>query len=226
MQTSNSGTSASESGAKEAKEIDMPSRAVGQVHTRFVFARRIRRLAHFFSELIPKNARVLDVGCGDGAASYALLALRPDLSVEGIDVVPRERPLISVEMYDGQRIPRPDNSCDVVLLSDVLHHTENPASVLREVSRVTSRYVLIKDHYRQGWAAQRRLRFMDWVGNARFGVALTYNYLNPEEWAAAWKEAGLRPDETITKLHLYPVPLDWIFGARLHFVARLTKSRS
>lgn len=209
---------------RSAKETDLPSRAVGQVHTRFVFARRIRRLAQLFAELIPKGARILDVGCGDGAASYALLAVRPDVSVEGIDVVPRERPLISVEMYDGQRIPRPDNSYDVVLLSDVLHHTQNPVTVLREVSRVTSRYVLIKDHYRQGFAAQHRLRFMDWVGNARFGVALTYNYLNPEQWATAWNEAGLQPDEAITRLHLYPVPLDWIFGARLHFIARLTKS--
>ena len=68
-----------------------------------------------------------------------------------------------------------------------------------------------------------RLRFMDWVGNARFGVALPYNYLTEQQWQHAWRELGLEPDRLLTELGLYPAPANWIFGARLHFIALLKK---
>ena len=65
---------------------------------------------------------------------------------------------------------------------------------------------------------------MDWVGNARFGVALPYNYWSEREWQAGWLEAGLRPKRLVTRLGLYPGPVDWVFGARLHFIAKLTRN--
>jgi len=74
--------------------------------------------------------------------------------------------------------------------------------------------LLIKDHNRNGLAAGARLRFMDWVGNARFGVALPYNYWTERQWREAWKEIGLHPDLLISNVGLYPPPANWIFGAK------------
>lgn len=111
----------------------------------------------------------------------------------------------------------------MVLFCDVLHHTADPAILLGEARRVANRAVLIKDHYRKGLAAGWRLRFADWVGNARFGVALPYNYWTESEWQTAWCEIGLRPERLVTRLGLYPWPADWIFGARLNFIALLKK---
>lgn len=38
-----------------------------------------------FAATLPENARVLDIGCGAGAAARSLIATRPDLHVTGID---------------------------------------------------------------------------------------------------------------------------------------------
>lgn len=170
------------------------------------------------------HARVLDIGCGDGLLSATLRSQRPDLDIRGIDVLPRNRTHIPVEMFDGSTIPFGDGSFDAVLFSDVLHHTENPATLQREAWRVASQWVLIKDHYRKGLAATERLRFMDWAGNARFGVALPYLYWTESQWQEAWKDIGLEPEELITRLGLYPPPANWVFGAQLHFMARLRKA--
>jgi SAM-dependent methyltransferase len=197
--------------------------AIGVLHEKLVFNRRVEILANWFAELAPRDARVLDVGCGDGLISAALQARRPDLNLRGIDVLPRSRTHIPVEMFDGARIPFGNESFDIVLFSDVLHHTSDPAILLREARRVAAHSVLIKDHNRNGFLSGARLRFMDWVGNARFGVALPYNYWTERQWLDAWREIGLYPDQLVTSLGLYPSAANWIFGARLHFVARLTK---
>jgi len=208
----------------KTKSIAPSNRAVGVMHDKLVLNRRVEVLAAWFAELLPQRARVLDVGCGDGLISAALQSKRPDIEVQGIDVLPRERTHIPVEIFDGTHFPCASASFDVVLFSDVLHHTVDPTILLREARRVSARHVLLKDHYRAGVAANTRLRFMDWVGNARFGVALPYNYWTEQQWHAAWREVGLQPERVLTRLGLYPKPADWIFGAKLHFIALLQRS--
>lgn len=197
--------------------------AAGSLHDRLVINRRVGVLSAWFAQLAPRNARILDVGCGDGLLSAAICSKRPDLDIRGLDVLPRDRTHVPVEMFDGSRIPFGDGRFDAVLFSDVLHHTDDPTVLLREACRVAERWVLIKDHYRKGLAAAQRLRFMDWVGNARFGVALPYNYWTESQWQKAWQEIGLEPEELITCLGLYAPPANWVFGAQLHFMARLKK---
>lgn len=199
----------------------MPGITIGGAHQKLVLSRRANVLAEWFAKLLPAGVQVLDVGCGDGLVSAILQSKRPDISVRGIDVVPRDHTHISVGTFDGRHFPFSDASFDVVLFSDVLHHTGDPAALLREARRVATRHVLLKDHYRKGIAAYTRLRFMDWVGNARFGVALPFNYWSEEQWQATWQEIGLRPQHLITKLGLYPRAADWVFGAKLHFIALL-----
>ena len=198
----------------------LTSGAAGIVHEKLVFGRRARVLSDWFAEFVPPAARVLDVGCGDGLISSLLRSRRADIDVRGIDVLPRSATHIPVQVFDGTSIPFEDASFEIALFSDVLHNTENPAILLREARRVAKR-VLIKDHYRKGIAAGARLRFMDWVGNARFGVALPYNYWTEKQWNTAWQEVGLQPERLITRLDLYPGYAEWFFGANLHFIAML-----
>ena len=208
----------------DAKSSAPKTSAVGAIHNKLVLNRRVEVLANWFAELLPPRARVLDVGCGNGLISARLQSKRLDIDVQGIDVLPRAQSYIPVEMFDGTHFPCASASFDVVLFSDVLHHTVDPTILLLESRRVSTRHVLIKDHYREGLAANTRLRFMDWVGNARFGVALPYNYWTEQRWHAAWREVGLQPERLLTKLGLYPKAADWIFGAKLHFIAVLQRS--
>jgi SAM-dependent methyltransferase len=197
--------------------------ALGDLHARWITARRVNVLASWFDQLAPKGARILDVGCGDGLLASVLLTRRPDLQIRGVDVLTREHTHIPVEIFDGTTLPFPGDSFDGVLFSDVLHHTSAAIQLLQEARRVSSRCVLIKDHYLKGWAAQRRLMAMDWVGNARFGVALPYLYWTEEQWQHNLREARLKPERIVTDLRLYPPVVDWVFGGRLHFAARFIK---
>jgi ubiquinone/menaquinone biosynthesis C-methylase UbiE len=195
--------------------------AIGVLHSKLVVNRRMEVLAGWFAKLLPPNVRVLDVGCGDGLISAALQSQRPDIRIQGLDVLPRQQTYIPVELFDGLHLPLESKSFDVVLFSDVLHHTEQPSTLLQEARRVATRHVVIKDHFREGLAAGARLRFMDWVGNARFGVALPYNYWTEKQWHNAWQAAGLVTQQLVTRLGLYPVPASWFFEANLHFIALL-----
>lgn len=191
---------------------------IGAFHGKFVSGRRTQVLSDHLAAMLPQGARVLDVGCGDGMIDVLIKKRRKDVSIVGIDPLVRPGAHIPVEAFDGKHIPHPDRSFDAVMFVDVLHHTEDPRILLKEAVRV-GRSVLIKDHFRDGLFADATLRMMDRAGNARYGVALPYNYWPKSEWLKAFDEIRLRVGEMRERLQLYPPPLSWFFERRLHFVA-------
>jgi SAM-dependent methyltransferase len=192
-----------------------------KAHDKAVFGRRIEVLTRTLADFIPANARVLDIGCGSGLLAKRIMKLRPDITIEGIDILVRPGTEIPVTQFDGDTIPWPDGHFDIALFVDVLHHTEAPARLLAEAKRVSKEGIVIKDHFREGAFADATLRFMDWVGNAQHGVVLPYNYLSDPEWRGIWSRLGLKVERLTDKVGLYPAPFSWLFDRRLHFVARL-----
>jgi len=192
-----------------------------KIHGGPVHGRRVRVLTRHLATLIPSQARVLDVGCGDGLLTNLIAQERPDVSITGVDVLVREGIRIPVEAFDGRTLPYPAKAFDTTLLIDVLHHTEDPLSLLREVARVSRRHILIKDHLRKGPFAGSILRFMDWVGNARHHVALPNTYWTQHQWDNAFSELGVKLSAWIPRLGLYAIPANWVFERQLHFIAQL-----
>jgi ubiquinone/menaquinone biosynthesis C-methylase UbiE len=194
-----------------------------KLHTDTISPRRIQVLAHHIASLTPPHLKILDIGSGDGNIAFEIQKLRPDLSLSGIDVLLRPQSKISVTPFDGTTIPYSNASFDLSLLVDVLHHTTDPLLLLKEAVRVSKKWVIIKDHHRNGFLAQTTLTCMDWIGNARFGVALPYHYLSQKEWENLYPQAGLRLVERITNLKLYPPIVDLLFGRKLHSIVLLEK---
>jgi ubiquinone/menaquinone biosynthesis C-methylase UbiE len=197
---------------------------IGAAHGKLVYGRRIKVLAHHLAELLPRDASVLDVGSGDGLLARRVMDQRPDVRIEGVDVLARATSHIPVKLFDGVTLPFPDGSYDVVMMVDVLHHVTDQRRLLREMVRVSKRTVVIKDHFVRGPLAWRTLVFMDWVGNARYGVALPYAYWTKAEWDGAYADAGLRVAESREHLGLYPWPASLVFERGLHFMARLERT--
>jgi SAM-dependent methyltransferase len=106
---------------------------------------------HTVSLLTPHletGASVLDIGCGEG---YVLDELRargvPD--VQGVDIVDiRRNKEYPFRLYDGQTLPFPDRSFDLVVLSFVLHHVPNDRKLvlIEEALRVSrAKVVIVED---------------------------------------------------------------------------------
>jgi SAM-dependent methyltransferase len=194
------------------------------VHGGYVHPRRVQVLAERIAELLPRDARVLDVGAGDGRVASLVLAARPDLEIRGIDPLVRGETHIPVDAFDGRRIPHPDKSFDAVTFVDVLHHTDDPTMLLREAVRVARKAIVLKDHLCDEFLAGPTLTLMDWVGNARHGVVLPNNYWTHQRWHDAFGRLGVRVAAWSTELPIYPWPANLVFGRAMHFVARLEMS--
>lgn len=201
-------------------------KSIEYLHDSYVFGRRVRRLSALLADLMPAGARCLDVGSGSGKIGRAILDRRPDLHLCGVDIVARDDTAIPTQTFDGATLPDSDDSYDVVQFVDVLHHVEDPATLLLEAIRVTRRFVVIKDHLREGVLAGPTLRFMDRVGNRRFGVPLRFRYLTRREWRDLFQTTSLSVDVWIGALRLYPWPASVLFDRSLHFVARLAIART
>ncbi len=97
---------------------------------------------HAIAALVPEGARVLDLGCGDGALLDFLQRQR-GCSGYGVELsdanvlacVRRGVNVLQLNLEDGLAIFE-DNSFDVVLQIDTLQHLRNAEIMLRETARI------------------------------------------------------------------------------------------
>ena len=94
------------------------------------------------ARLVPQGARVLDLGCGDGALLDLLQRTRgcTGYGVEYADAnvlacVRRGVNVLQLNLEDGLAVFE-DNSFDMVLQIDTLQHLRNAETMLRETARV------------------------------------------------------------------------------------------
>jgi SAM-dependent methyltransferase len=197
------------------------SAIIGKIHSRVIFNRRVEILAAHISNLLHRNAKVLDVGCGDGLIDSLILRDRPDVSIQGIDILLRKKTHIPVFKFDSKKIPFDTGEFDTVMFIDVLHHTDDPAALLKEAKRVAGKSIVIKDHTKNGFLAGPILHIMDWTGNSHHNVVLPYNYMTEDQWQNMFEQLNLETAYWEKRIDLYSWPLSAFFDRSLHFIAEL-----
>lgn len=112
-------------------------------------------LRNFFRNLLSLISKkqvnsILDVGCGEGFTLNRLKEQGIGKELEGIeylqtaiDLGKEMYPDIKITKGSIYRLPYKDNSFDLVLCTEVLEHLENPGNALKELVRVSRKYLVI-----------------------------------------------------------------------------------
>ena len=141
--------------------------------------------------LLTPRVRIADLGAGDGTLSR-LLARQAE-SVHCVDNSPRMvqvgRALAKKEhlrnltyvLGNIEKVPLPDRSIDLALLSQALHHAENPRHALAEAFRILKpggrllildlrahRFEKARELYADRWLGFKENELHDWIEEAGF----------------------------------------------------------
>jgi len=212
-------------GIKTAPVLTIAKKWVFSAHHDSVTVPRAERLTSALVRQIGSAASLLDVGAGDGVIAKKVGERVGAERVEGVDVLLRPKRVIRVREYDGTSLPFESGAFEVVTISDVLHHCEDPEAVLRECLRVAERLVVIKDHFAFGKMSRRLLHLMDVVGNARDGIPSPGRYFEPHEWVAMIERANGRILGLEWPLAMHEWPWRLVVRPGLHFVAKVEPRR-
>jgi methionine biosynthesis protein MetW len=103
--------------------------------------------------LIPEKARVLDLGCGDGALLHLLeksKAVEPlglEFNIERIkDCVKNGVPVLQMDLDRGLPAFR-DKQFDVAILQFTLSEVQHPLTVFREMLRVADQSIIVINNF-------------------------------------------------------------------------------
>ena len=160
---------------------------------------------------LPREALVMDLGCGPGLFLRDLRARHPAATVYGYDVTPAmvaharqlswasPTPAFAVHDLTTQPLPHAAGVADLVSMSSVLHVLDEPLPVLAEIRRVLAPggVFLLNDWIRQplsAYLAWRRDVMGDDGPDARrrgFRLFPVHNKYTPLDWRWLLAEAGL-----------------------------------
>ena len=106
------------------------------------YAANLRHWMHAQLLGIPRDAAILEVGCGDASftrslGTYSSRVTAIDLSASQVERNARAHPEIKFLQHDvAQPLPFSDAAFDVIWCSEVLEHLFDPGFALREMQRV------------------------------------------------------------------------------------------
>lgn len=196
--------------------FDFTPEKFGLAHT---VRRRLeaRRLLSYCKGL-PANARILDIGCGDGFHLGLLREFgRPSWSVEGIDTSDRAVSAaraagLDVHLGRVESAELPERSYDLILLIATIEHVGDPVAVLRaarKLLKIGGRAVIVTD-------STETLDFR------LFGRAHWGGYHFPRHWNLFHRHAlerlAAKAELAVLDIGTTMSPVNWVYSIRNRLV--------
>jgi SAM-dependent methyltransferase len=167
-----------------------------------------KRLLSWCADL-PDNARIIDVGCGDGFHLKLLKEYgRKSWTLEGIDVDRRaaemaEKTGLKVHLGSVENIGLPENSYDLAFMIQTIEHLEKPVEILsavRKILKPDGRLVIVTDntdaldfklfksgywggyHFPRHWNLFNRNSLTKFAGKVGFEIVDLTTQVSPVNW--------------------------------------------
>jgi protein-L-isoaspartate(D-aspartate) O-methyltransferase len=144
---------------------------------------------------LPKNPKILDVGCGKGYLLFDFLKVIPDAEIFGIDIsnyaIENSKKEIQKNLQTGNatELPWPDNYFDLVYSINTFHnlHNYDLDKALREFERVgkNNKYICVESY-----------RTEEEKANLLYWQATCEAFCNPKEWEWWFEQAGYTGDHS------------------------------
>ncbi len=102
------------------------------------------------------------------------MSTKPEIQIIGSDIgfsvvslAKTDRQFVKWCVSDGKNIPITENSFDIVFACEVLEHIDKPTDVLKEINRVSKKYVIISVPFEPFWRIMNimRLKYLSSLGN-------------------------------------------------------------
>ena len=142
---------------------------------------------------IKKNSEILDLGCGSGIVAKNFQDFFQS-KIIGVDIQDKRIIPIPFKIIDGKHLPFGDKSFDVVLINYVLHHSENPITLLKEAKRVTRDKIVVYEDLSEDIFS----KFLCWFHKITFSWLFQKNkvfdgmFKNTREWKDIFDKLGIK----------------------------------
>ena len=153
--------------------------------------------------------RCLDVGCGDLGILERIQNAIPETVWQGLDIYDLPGHLTDDPKwncylkFNGRDFHFPDQSVEIVLFCDMLHHAnESIPYLMKEACRV-GKTVIIKDSFEYSLYSRLMLKAMDFVGNWGYGVPLPEKYFTIHSFKSLCGRSGFEIKKMDIGVQLY-----------------------
>ena len=108
------------------------------------YERAAKKMCRDCQDFIKKKSKILDLGCGSAIVSKEFKDFFK-AEIFGVDIEDKRVYPIPFKVIDGRLLPFPLNSFDVVLINYVLHHSEDPISLLSQAKEIAPKIIIYED---------------------------------------------------------------------------------
>ena len=91
----------------------------------------------------PIEGNVLEIGCGNGHFSHWLSKIAHIVAVDFSFQMLKTNPTPKRVVMDANRLGFLDNSFDIVMSSQLLHHVDDPSRVIGQMKRIARKHIVI-----------------------------------------------------------------------------------